>query len=239
MRSAPIGHSLFLPAILLGAAVAVLADEPPLPAAADYALRTYEREVAAARDKAVRQLQSVLTDETKLGKLDAALAVRAAIERLAPGKAAPANPPAAGPAPASVGTPSTFGSTDAKAKPNRTEIKANAKMGSELGAMSTGTRLTLQYVEGKWYRQVQDPDHLVSPDEAKMSSPTDNYGLSLGIFAVENGQATLLETVPPGTKKHPFHYRFKKDYPMVILRIRDSLPGDNPGSATYDVTVEK
>lgn len=218
-------------------------------------MRTYEREVAAARDKAVRQLQSVLTDETKLGKLDSALAVRAAIERLAPGKSAPAAlvAPVAPTAPAKTASltppaPTTppagaasvpFGSTDAKAKPTRTEIKANAKFGAELGSLSTGTRITLQYVEGKWYRQVQDPDHLANPDETKMSGPNDNYGLSLGIFSVENGQATLLETVPPGTKKHPFHYRLKKDYPMVILRIRDSLPGDNPGAATYDVTIEK
>jgi hypothetical protein len=198
--------------------------------------------VAAARDKAIRQLQSVMTDETKLGKLDSALAVRTAIERLAPGKTAPANPPMTpitGAAPVTPPTTSAFGSADAKAKPTRTEIKANAKMGAELGPMTTGTRLTLQYVEGKWYRQVQDPDHLANPDEAKMSALTDNYGLSLAIFAVENGQATPLEIVPPGTKKKPFHYRFKKDYPMVILRIRDSLPGDNPGAATYDVTVEK
>lgn len=248
-------YSLCLPAVFLCTAVAVLADEPPLPPAADYALRTYEREVAAARDKAVRQLQTVLTDETKLGKLDSALAVRAAIEKLAPGKSAPAAPvapaapttpaktasltPPAPPTPPPTGATVPFGSTDAKAKPTRTEIKANAKMGAELGPMTAGTRLTLQYVEGKWYRQVQNPDHLANPDEVKMSALTDNYGLSLAIFAVENGEATPLEIVPPGTKKKPFHYRFKKDYPMVILRIRDSLPGDNPGAATYDVTIEK
>src|SRR5262245_2054811 len=93
-------HSLFFSAVFLSVSIAALADDPPLPPAADYAMRMYERDVAAAKDKAVRQLQAVLTEETKLGKLDSALAVRNAIERLAPGKLAPA-------APATPATPAT------------------------------------------------------------------------------------------------------------------------------------
>lgn len=46
---------------------------------------------------------------------------------------------------------------------------------------------------------------------------------------------SLYAEVPPATKRSPFRYHFNKDYAQVFLRIRDGLPGDNPGAAVYSI----
>jgi hypothetical protein len=126
------------------------------------------------------------------------------------------------------------------AKTTRMSIQASAPNGVELGALAKGTTIALEYVEGKWRMQyVKDPVNWVSPDEAPVKPPQERYSDSLAIFAVENGKPTLLEVVPPNTKKRTFRYRLKQDYPMVILRIRDEAPEDNQGYAVYDVTLSR
>ncbi len=190
-----------------------------LPPAANTVIKAYERDVAAAKDRAVKQLQLIQTAETQRGKLEAALAVKNAITGLGS---------ASGAEPAPQLTP---------LKTGKIAIKANAKFGTELGSVTAGTTLKLEYVEGKWAMSGgvnEDPTKLLSPDD-----PTVYASNHLGIFAVENGEAKKLADVPPETKKRTFRYRFDKAYPVVILRIIDSDAADNPGYVIYDVTASK
>ena len=208
--------------ILLALALPVWAqDKPALPPAADLALKAYDRDVAAARERAIRALQAVMTDETRRGKLDSALAVKQALENLS----------------GSLATASTNGAPSTTTQPpkiGKVVIQANTKLGAELGSFRTGQHLGLEYMEGKWAMSGEkDPLKWVSPDEATYVAN------NLGIYAIENGEARLLAPVPTGTKRHTFHYRFEKDCPLVILRIQDAIPGDNPGYAVYNVTVSQ
>lgn len=194
-------------------------DKPPLPPAAEIAMKNYEREVAAARDRAVLQLQTILTAETQRGKLESAIAVRNAIADLS----------------GSNGSADTAPATPIKT--GNIAIKAKEQNGAELGTVRAGTQIKLQYVEGRWAMSgggEGDPSKYPSPDDAEIYPAN-----RLGIYALTDGEAKLLATVPGGTKKKPFRYRFDKDYPVIILRIQDSDAVDNSGFVVYKVDVAK
>ena len=194
-------------------------DTPPLPPAAEIAMKNYEREVAAARDRAVRQLQTILTAETQRGKLESAIAVKNAIADLSGSDGSAATSPAI------------------PIKTGNIAIKAKEQNGAELGTVRTGTQIRLQYVEGRWAMSgggEGDPSKYPSPDDAEIYPAN-----RLGIYALIDGEAKLLATVPGGTKKKPFRHRFDKDYEMVMLRIQDSNAVDNSGFVVYKVDVAK
>lgn len=199
-----------LSALLLAFASVLHAAE--LPPAAKSTLQSYEREVAAAKAKAVRQLQSVLETETKRGNLDNALAVKDAIEELGGG----ADQPGSG--------------TKASGK---VVIKATAPEGLVIGSYQKGDRISLQYVEGRWAMSgdtAGDPLKWANPDQMKEGP------LSLGIFAIDDGgKRTLLAAVPSGTAKKQFRYRFESDCPKVCLRMMDNQASDNAGHVVYEI----
>ena len=190
-----------------------------LPPAAATVLKNYEREIAVAKDRAVKQLQLIQAAETQRAKLESALAVKNAIADLGGSGTAEAAAPLSA------------------LKTGKIAIKANAKLGAELGSVAAGTTLKLEYVEGKWAMAGgtnEDPTKLLSPDDSTVF-PSNH----LGIFYVENGEAKKLAEVPPNTKKRSFRYRFDKPYAVVILRIIDGDASDNPGYVIYDVSASK
>ena len=206
-------------AAILIPALCIAQQPSALPLAAATVLKNYEREVAAAKERAVKQLQLLQAAETQRAKLESALAIKNAIASLGSGagveSAAPITP----------------------LKTGKIAIKANAKLGAELGSVAAGTTLKLEYVEGKWAMSGgvnEDPTKLLSPDDPAVFASN-----HLGIFAVENGEAKKLAEVPPETKKRTFRYRFDKPYALVILRIIDGDAVDNPGYVIYDVSASK
>ena len=211
--------SLIILAFVLLPLCAHAEDAAALPPAADLVIKNYEREVAAARDRAVKQLQSIMASETQRAKLDSAVAVKNAIASLSGGGAVDNATPGVPP------------------KTGKISIKANARLGAELGSFTAGTTLKLEYVEGKWAMSGGmdlDPTKWVNPDD-----PAVYPANHIGVFAIENGEAKKLAEVPGGTKRKPFRYRFAKNYSTVILRILDSDPVDNPGFVIYNVEVNK
>ncbi|MEK7954328.1 hypothetical protein [Luteolibacter soli] len=188
-----------------------LVSAADLPASAKAALEVYDREVAAAKVKAARQLQGVLEAETKKGDLDSALAVKAAIEEL---------------------TGETQEAPAGKLT-GKQVIKSTAADGLIIGSFKKGDKISLQYVEGRWAMSGDtsgDPLKWTNPDEMKEGP------LSLGIYAIdEAGKRTLLTAVPASTAKKVFRYRFEKDCAKVSLRMMDSQASDNAGYVVYDL----
>ncbi len=192
-------------------------DLPPLPRPAELVVKNYQRDLAAIRDKALKDLQAIMNGETQRGSPKTAAAVQNAMEAINGG-------------PLAAGT-----AGGAAPKSGKVTIKANEKLGAEIGRFGAGQSIKLEYVEGKWAMSGGgglDPTKWLSPDDPNVFAAN-----RLGIFAVENGQATKLAEVPAGTKKKAFRYRFERDYPTVILRILDADPADNPGFVIYNVEV--
>ncbi len=209
---------LALSASILVITSQLCAQEAPLPPAADAVLKSYELEVAASREKALRQLEAILATETQRANHNTARAVRTAIASL------------------STSTKSAVAAVVAP-KTGNLSVKGADKFGTEIGTFTAGMTLKLQYVEGRWEMSGgagSDPTTWKSPDDPGIFA-----SVRLGVFALVDGQAKLLTEVPSGTKKKPFRYRFDKNYPMVILRILDTDAGDNPGFVIYNVEVPR
>jgi len=208
-----------------------------LPQAADRLIQQMDVDMIAARKRAIAGLETVKTIEGRRGNTAGVNAIQDKIQQLTMENVAAAK--ASAPAtPAPVALAGAGNQAVTPGTPTKVTIQANAKLGVQLGPIRGGQHVTLQYVEGRWAMSGGsqaniDPEKLINPDES-------NYpGNSLGIFAVENGEAKMLAGVPNGTKHHPFHFHFLKDYSNVILRIQDGDPADNPGAATYEVTLSK
>lgn len=189
-----------------------------LPDSAQRVLQQFEAEQAAARKKAALQLETAKQFEMRRGNLDGANAIQAKMTELTGG--VPVAP---------------LGTATAPAKPivKQVQSKANAKYGGEIGAVKAGQSIKIQYVEGRWAMSGgnSDPKTWSNPDESSY------VGDQAGLYAVESGEIVSLADIPVGTKRRPFRYRFEKDYAQVIIRIRDTVPGDNPGAAIYEVTL--
>jgi hypothetical protein len=199
-------------------------EKAPLPPAALEALKAYDRDAGAARERAARTLQAIIADQTARGKLDVALAVKELLANLPTVSSAQSAVAGAAAATATGATPGAAG--------GRLIIQANEKLGADLGSVVKGTRLTIQYIDGKWaFNGVADPAKWTSPDEAQAGT-----GASVGLFSVEDGEPKVIASVPAGTKRRPFHFKAEKDYPKVVLRIMDSDVVDNHGSSTYSVS---
>jgi hypothetical protein len=197
-------------------------EKAPLPPAALEALKAYDRDASTARERAARTLQAIIADQTARGKLDVALAVKELLANLP--TVSSAQSAVAGAATATGAAPGAAG--------GRLTIQANEKLGADLGSVVKGTRITIQYAEGKWaFNGVADPAKWTSPDEAQAGT-----GASVGLFSVEDGEPKIIVSVPAGTKRRAFHFKAEKDYPKVVLRIMDSDVVDNHGSAVYSVS---
>lgn len=114
-------------------------------------------------------------------------------------------------------------------KPREVVAKVNAQIPLDLGAVTAGTVLSFQYVDGAWtFREGMQP--MLSPD-APDAPPT--YRLAI---APPGGEAIVV--VGAGTAEKPFTWTADKDYPSLSLRI--SRTGRAPaGTANYRLRVVK
>lgn len=189
-----------------------------IPDSAARILQQLDLDLAAARKRAVVQLESAKQFEMRRGNLDGATALQNKIVELGGAPAAP------------------VGAATAQTKPvaKQLQIKASAKLGGEIGAVHAGQSIVIRYVEGRWAMSGganSDPKNWLNPDEKVFP------GNMLGLYAIVEGEAKLLAEVPEGTKRKAFHHHFDKDYAQVILRIRDNDPADNPGAVIYEITL--
>ncbi len=112
-------------------------------------------------------------------------------------------------------------------------IAANSPDGYPLGDIRKGTRISLQYVEGKWKAVAHiaqfNPDGNTDPEFTVESQ------LAIALPA-KDGKGEILAIVPTGTKKRPFVFQAEEDYPGLVLRIKGGQ-STNPGRVTYEVIV--
>ncbi|MCP5541223.1 MAG: hypothetical protein H7A53_12155 [Akkermansiaceae bacterium] len=197
-------------------------------------------------------LAALQTKYTEANDLDAALAIKKEMERVAAEiKALQASPVTAeGPetmrpsgtlAPSTPsGTPSVTATTGTLAGALKdTVIEPWKEDGVSLGKLKKGDKVILQYVSGKWksHGELATED----PDAITIGHGDENR---LGIFQKqrEGSRPRLLILVPPGTKQKPFVYPIPDDYAEIVLRINEDPDGkweQNPGSVVYKVGVEK
>ncbi|HEY3901076.1 MAG TPA: hypothetical protein VGM54_20860 [Chthoniobacter sp.] len=141
-----------------------------------------------------------------------------------------ATPPAAAPPAA---TPPALGAASQASRKFQATILANSPDGFPLGDIRKGTRISLQYVEGKWKAEGRiaqfDPDSETDP------KLTDRDKLAIAL-PTGTGTGRVLALVSPGTKKRPYVFEAPEDFPGLVLRINGG-PSKNPGRVTYDVVV--
>jgi hypothetical protein len=113
-------------------------------------------------------------------------------------------------------------------------IYANSAGGYSLGEVRTGTKITFQYVGGKWKSWGHKATE--SPDDANPQGG-DKCRLAIALPGEDGGIGAVIATVPAGTAGNPFVFQAQQDYPNLILRINsDSFKG--PGKVQYSLKVD-
>jgi len=201
----------------------------------------------ARYDQVLAQAQTALTQHQRL---DDALLVKARRDQIATGWPTPAvaaaaekaTPPAT--APASVVTNVQKPATPpAKVPPGATPtgqfkatIPANSPDAFPLGEVRKGTRISLQYVGGKW----KSFGHVASsnPDDEKTQGG-DSCRVAIALPSKAGKGGDVLAVVPPDTKKRPFVFEAQSEYPGLVLRINGSDKSfpHNPGRVEYSVEI--
>lgn len=99
-------------------------------------------------------------------------------------------------------------------------IDAKSEHGIDLGDVRKGQKVTLRYISGTWSYG------------GDMGSPDEN-SCPIAISSFESGKEEIITTVPRGTAKNPFEYRFQKPYQKVVVKIADDNLHDNRGKVEY------
>jgi hypothetical protein len=148
---------------------------------------------------------------------------------------AAARPPAptAPAAPAATAARPVPGSAPQASRKIQVTILANSPDGYPLGDIRKGTKISLQYVEGKWKAEGRIAQF--SPDAETDPKLTDRDKLAIAVPS-GTGKGQVLALVSTGTKKRPYVFEATEDYPGLVLRINGG-PSHNPGKVTYDVVV--
>jgi hypothetical protein len=115
-------------------------------------------------------------------------------------------------------------------------IPANSAKGYAIGPVAAGTKITLQYVSGKWKGWGGKAD--ICPDKTGGRGGTICL-LTVVAFDSKGENPQMLTLVPQGTKTAPFSYEVKQDVPLLVLRMKgkDNRWGGNPGRVQYNLTV--
>jgi hypothetical protein len=145
-------------------------------------------------------------------------------------RTAPASTPS-GPA----GTPAhaTLGAPAQTARLVKATIAANSPDGFPIGDVRKGTKISLQYLGGKWKDVGRIAQHV--PDSTDPDFDPKNR-LAIALPPVDGKPGAVLAVVPGDTAKHPFVFEADQDYPGLVLRI-NAPPSRNPGKVDYDVKV--
>ena len=215
-----LGLSLLMALYLVNTAHA---EDQQLPSSTERAIATYNDSIAKAvaeyqsavqnaRNAALKVVEKDLEKAKKENKSDLEMLIVSQIDQIngispQDGKADPANTP--------------YGSWE--------RLIESKSTGVSLGRLPKGTKITLQYVQGKWGWHENDttPE---SPDAAQEGRRR------LAVY----GDGQSVEIVPTGTAKKPYTYVTMKEYSEIILRI-SSLEGNRPGTGQvlYKVKVSR
>lgn len=167
--------------------------------------------------------------KVKVTSAEPGLATRLAatgLRTIAP--SAPANTPATPKRPP-VSTPSQ------PVRQEKATIPANSPDAFPIGDVRKGTKLSLQYLSGKWKCEGRIAQY--SPDDMDPKF-SENNRLVISLPSADGKPGDILAIVPGNTAKKPFVFEADKDYPGVVLRIHDyNGLGGNPGSAEYNLKV--
>ncbi len=146
--------------------------------------------------------------------------------------------PAAG-APASSSVPA-HGNPAAEppqaAREFKAAVPANDPNGYKIGDVRKGTKISIQYISGKWKHDGHIAQWNPDSDEPKVG---DGNRLCVSLPGDEGKAGDVLAIVPASSSKHPFVYEADKDYPALVLRINDpdGSFSRNPGETTWNVKV--
>jgi hypothetical protein len=205
----------------------------------------------AARTKALHAkydqvLASAQAQLTKASRLDDALLVKAKRDEVAAAWITPAIAAAAEKATLPV-TAATGGNTQKPVAPEmplgtspprevQATIPANTPNAFRLGAVRSGTKISLQYLTGKWKAwgilATSNPD-----DET--TDGGEQCRVVIALPSMGGGTGKVLAVVPPDTKTKPFVYTTQADHTELVLRIngRGKAFSSNPGSVEYSVKI--
>ncbi len=191
----------------------------------------------AKYDQFLAQTQTQLTQAKRL---DDALAVQAkrdevkgawtgAMPAIPTQKPNPITPP---PVASSKGSAVTPAERELKAA-----IPANSPNGFSLGAVRKGTKISLQYVSGKWKAWGTFASY--TPDQETRMERGDISRLAIALPASGTKGGHVLAVVPANTVQRPFVFEVTSDYPELVLRIndRENSFSENPGTVEYSVRI--
>ncbi len=98
-----------------------------------------------------------------------------------------------------------------------------------LGAVRSGTLVTLQYAGGTWRNPTTRES--INPDDASRG----NYRVAL---VTRDGQRTTTRLLPTGTSIRPFQWQADRDYDSAIVRCHVSGSGERlTGTVRYQMTI--
>lgn len=138
------------------------------------------------------------------------------------------------PAPTGAKPPMGLGSQPARQV--KAEVPANSANGFPIGDVRKGTRISIQYLGGKWKHDGRIAQWNPDSDEPKVGN---SNRLCVSLPATDGKAGDMLAIVPAGSSKRPFVYEADKDYPGLILRINDpdgKFDG-NPGDTEWNVKI--
>jgi hypothetical protein len=118
----------------------------------------------------------------------------------------------------------------------RAVIAANSPDAVLVEDIHKGTKITFQYVGGKW----KSFGRIGSENPDLTASERGDACRLVVALPSENGVAgRVLAMVAPETQQQPFVFEADADYPKVVLRIndQDNTYEKNPGSVEYEVKI--
>ncbi len=129
-----------------------------------------------------------------------------------------------------------LGGNSQTARQIKATIPANSPDAFAIGDVRKGTKISLQYVNGKWKSWGRIATS--SPDDEK-SEGWELCRVAIALPSQDGKGGEVVALVPADTKKRPFIFEAETDYPGLVLRINDkenSFSG-NPGSVEYSVKI--
>ena len=181
-------------------------------------------------ERYLAKLNELLVAHTRNGALNPALAIRAEIARIEEENTflKKEGPPPLGSRPARTGPQGDL-----------VAIEASAERGSPLADATTGDKVILRYVSGKWKNHGVLPSE--NPDGAAIQRGNENR---LAIFGRKVGatRPVHLAIVPTDTENTPFEFIVPPGYKEIFLRLNEDPDNEwkeNPGKVVYQVTIQK
>src|SRR5260221_9296125 len=112
-------------------------------------------------------------------------------------------------------------------------IPANSPDGFLITDIRKGSKIFLQYSEGKWKSwgrfATENPD-------SETTERGDACRVVIALPSKDGKAGEVLAIVPPNTRQRPFMFEAESDYPRLVLRINDKNNSfsENPGSVQYE-----